>query len=164
MEKKVSEVQELRLKKAKIPMRVRVAAVITRGKEILLVKHQKGDKCYWLLPGGGVEPGEPLHDALKREIREECGMECKVGPLLYIVDSISPEKEKHILNIIFQSTPVEQRIEPKSSDSAIVEIKYTTVGLLKEITLHPPINKELISDLTDGFIGAKYLGALWKEL
>lgn len=144
-------------------LRVRVAAVITQGKEILLVRHQKGAKSYWLLPGGGVKSGEALHGALKREIREECGIGCKIGPLLYIVDSISPDKNRHILNIIFQATPLEKKAELKSSDPAVVEVKYLTGNLLKEIDLHPPINKELFSDISDGFVGAKYLGILWKE-
>lgn len=42
------------------------------------------EKEFWCLPGGGVDSGEPLPQALKREITEELGIEPKIGRLLYV--------------------------------------------------------------------------------
>lgn len=42
----------------------------------------------WSLPGGRLEFGERIEDALKREIWEECGIDVDVGPLLEIVEII----------------------------------------------------------------------------
>jgi ADP-ribose pyrophosphatase YjhB (NUDIX family) len=39
---------------------------------------------FWCLPGGGVDEGEPLLDAFKREMVEELGVEPKIGRLLYV--------------------------------------------------------------------------------
>ena len=41
-------------------VRVRVAVLIRKGDQVLLVEHQKNGHKYWLLPGGGVEYGESL--------------------------------------------------------------------------------------------------------
>ena len=73
---------------------------------ILLCRHEKPGKEYWLLPGGGVESGESLIDALHRELREEVGIEDELpfeGPVA-IVDSIAPQSsasQKHVVHIIF---------------------------------------------------------------
>jgi ADP-ribose pyrophosphatase YjhB (NUDIX family) len=57
-----------------------VSGVIVRDGKVLLVKRGKEPyKGCWSLPGGGVEPGESLRDAVKREVREETGLEVEVG-------------------------------------------------------------------------------------
>ena len=57
------------------------AAVLDSAREsVLLVRQTYGDKR-WGLPGGGVEPGETIVDALARECREEIDVHVEIGPL-----------------------------------------------------------------------------------
>ena len=73
--------------------RIRVAALLGWQDRVLLCRQEKPGKEYWLLPGGGVDGGETLIEALRRELREELGIESDVqfeGPIA-IVDSIAPE-------------------------------------------------------------------------
>ncbi|MFF8711548.1 NUDIX hydrolase [Streptomyces sp. NPDC015184] len=53
-----------------------VIGIIRRGDEILLVRESLGadGEILWSLPGGGVEDGELMHEALRRELREETGL------------------------------------------------------------------------------------------
>ncbi|HSX05626.1 MAG TPA: NUDIX domain-containing protein [Candidatus Saccharimonadales bacterium] len=70
--------------------RVAVRGIILQGDKLLCVRLKQyagktdADTAYWCLPGGGVDPGEPLIAALRRELVEELGVEPTVGALLYV--------------------------------------------------------------------------------
>ena len=81
-------------------IKVRVAGVYTRGDEILLVRHEKDGRSYWLLPGGGLEFGETLAACLERELREEAGLETRSGRLLFLAESLPPDRHRHVLNVV----------------------------------------------------------------
>ena len=66
-----------------------VIAITLRGDELILVQRSKEpQKGTWGFPGGSVEPGETLHDAALRELKEETGVTASVGPLLDVVEVI----------------------------------------------------------------------------
>ncbi|PYO98506.1 MAG: DNA mismatch repair protein MutT [Gemmatimonadetes bacterium] len=61
----------------------------------------KNERGLWEFPGGAVERGERLADALRREIREEYGVEIEVGELLDVVDHILPDEGQHWVSPAF---------------------------------------------------------------
>ena len=66
-----------------------VGAVIVDGGRVLLIKRGHAPlKGEWSLPGGAVELGESLEQALVREVREETGLEVVVGPVVEIFERI----------------------------------------------------------------------------
>ena len=68
---------------------VGVGAVIVDGNRVVLVKRAHEPlKGEWSLPGGTVEVGETLAEAVAREVREETGLHVRVGPLLDVFDRI----------------------------------------------------------------------------
>jgi 8-oxo-dGTP diphosphatase len=78
-------------------------ALIRRGDGVLLV-HEQGPhdpEPVWTLPGGMVEPGEMLSEALVREVREETGLAVvEIGTLLYVMHHDNPG-----YGISFDGTP-----------------------------------------------------------
>lgn len=73
------------------------AVFIENGKIFLAHRGPKtnNERNRWEIPGGGVEFGETFEEALKREVKEELGVEIEVGELLGVCDHIIPDEKQH---------------------------------------------------------------------
>ena len=145
--------------------RIRVSAILRWNGRMLLCRHEKPGKEYWLLPGGGVNSGESLVDALHRELGEEIGIDEELpveGPVA-IVDSIAPARSfaaKHVVHIIFAGDLGGRSLEAvQSQDAAVRGHSLFTVDELDGVVLHPPIQRFLRRWQPGD--PAVYLGALW---
>lgn len=70
-----------------------VAAVVRRGDQVLLVRRgREPAKGAWALPGGLLELGESVEEGLRRELREECGIEVQVGPLIAVFEPVERDQ------------------------------------------------------------------------
>jgi ADP-ribose pyrophosphatase YjhB (NUDIX family) len=68
---------------------VGVGAVIFRGEEVLLVRRgQEPARDSWSLPGGLVELGESLAEALRREVAEETGLTINILGITAVLDRV----------------------------------------------------------------------------
>jgi mutator protein MutT len=68
---------------------VGVGAVVWDGGRVLLERRgQPPAQGSWAIPGGLVELGETVEDAVRREVQEECGIEIDVGPILGLFQPI----------------------------------------------------------------------------
>ncbi len=82
----------------------RVVAVVVDGDRVLLHHAERDD--FWALPGGRAELLEPAATGLRREMREELGVEVRVGRLLYIAENFFAHGGKawHELGLYFLVT------------------------------------------------------------
>jgi len=72
---------------------VGVGAIIVQDGKILIVRRgSEPGKGKWSVPGGLVELGETVEQAVVREVREECGLDVEVDKLIDIVDSMTFDK------------------------------------------------------------------------
>jgi len=145
--------------------RIRVSAILRWQGRVLLIRQEKPGKEYWLLPGGGVDAGETLLEALRRELREELSIEANAqfeGPVA-IVDSIAPRgtlARKHVVHIIFATDLSHRSLhDVETRDAAVRGARLFALEELAEVVLHPPI-KRFLARWQPGD-PAVYLGALW---
>lgn len=74
-----------------------VGAVIVQDGKILLVKRGvEPAKNLWSIPGGMVELGEKVQDAVIREVKEECGLNVEIIKLMDVVDSITVNEDGRV--------------------------------------------------------------------
>ena len=128
--------------------RIRVSAILRWQGRVLLCRQEKPGKEYWLLPGGGVGSGETLIEALRRELREELGIEADVqfeGPVA-LVDSIAPKNtlaRKHVVHVIFAADLSGSLEGVASEDAAVGNHRLFRPAELEDLVLHPPIQRFL---------------------
>jgi 8-oxo-dGTP diphosphatase len=71
-----------------------VGAIVVKDGHVLLIRRGKAPSYgIWSVPGGAVHLGESLRDAVRREIREECGIEIDLTDVLEAVDRITRDAE-----------------------------------------------------------------------
>ena len=90
-----------------VRLRISVMGLFIKSDTVLMIDKVTGpEPNRWDLPGGGLQPGEPIIQSLKREIREETGLsDFRVERLLTIVEGFFPNwhgKLLHSLSIIYQ--------------------------------------------------------------
>ncbi len=142
--------------------RVRVAAIIVIEDKILVVQQRRTGQPYYLLPGGGVDAGETLDGALRREVLEETGLECALLRPLFISDTIEPGGTRHVVNITFLAEVTGGALQVTPADSTIEAVKLIDPASLVGLDLRPPMATEILDASSSHFdVPARYLGSLW---
>lgn len=95
---------------------IAIGAIVIHDSALLMVQRANDPgKGLWSLPGGRVEQGEYLADALQREVREETGLEVEIGELAGILEV--PGDDLHYVILDFHAT-VDGSVEPTPGTDA----------------------------------------------
>ena len=72
------------------------AVVLMDGRVVLVKRAHEPLKGEWSLPGGVVELGETLEQAIVREVAEETGLDVQVGPVIEVFDRIALDAQQKV--------------------------------------------------------------------
>src|SRR3990170_232288 len=93
--------------------KIAVGGIVVNDGDLLMVRRAKEPGMgLWSIPGGHVEHGEYLTDAVRREVKEETGLDVEVADLVGILEVLGPD---HLVILDFGAR-VETRAEPAPSD------------------------------------------------
>lgn len=136
---------------------IRVAGLILKKNRVLFVNHRKKWGSYWVLPGGKVEKGESLEEALVRELKEE--LEIKINPgKLAFADFVTKNNGKKVLDIYFRCAHVSGAPQVTGMDKALKAYRFFSLEDLSKVAVKPPGLKEAVKEgMRCGFKKARFI-------
>ncbi|HEX7167209.1 MAG TPA: NUDIX domain-containing protein [Acidimicrobiales bacterium] len=109
-----------------------VGAIVVYDDELLVIRRGRGPGMgEWSIPGGRVEPGETVAEAVVREVAEETGLEVVCGSLVGFVERI--HDDRHFVVLDFGATLLERQ-EPTAGDDAD-EARWVPLADVAELQL-----------------------------
>ena len=119
-------------------------------RKFLLVKRNtekyKNVSGVWDIVGGRIEPGQTLLENLRREVKEETGLEIISEPKLLSAQDIIPNEEKHIVRLSYVA---ETKGQPVLDITENVDFQWLSV---EEMKSQPEIDKYVLEILNKNLI------------
>lgn len=124
-----------------------VAAIIRSGQRLLICQRKRNDRfgLKWEFPGGKAEPNERPEDALRRELREELGVEANIGGEVYRTRHRYSELD-HELELIFYSASIP---DATVENLAFEQVVWADSSKLEQYDFLPA-DRELVGMLARG--------------
>lgn len=122
-------------------MRLTVDCIIDIEEKIVLIKREN-PPFGWAIPGGFVDEGETVEDAVRREMKEETNLSLENLKQLHVYSDPARDPRGHTVSVVFTAVGVG---EPKAQDDA------KEIGLFTEDTLPDDIAFDHRKILTDYF-------------
>ncbi len=127
--------------------KVTCGAIIKKGDKVLLTKRNiEPFKDYWCFPGGHIEENERVEDAVKREIKEETGLDFEPRFFNYY-DEIIKEKGLHAVSLVFTG---EAKGEIKKEDKEVKEVGWFSKEQIEDLSFafyHKSVLKDYFKDV-----------------
>lgn len=122
---------------------VRATGLLVRNQELYLIRSPKG-KYYTL--GGAIQVGETTEDAVKRELKEEVGIDVEIHQLAFIVENQFELDEKQYHQIEFQYivTSLEEPLNKLVEGDTDRYCEWIPFTKLAEIDLNPVFLKTVL--------------------
>jgi ADP-ribose pyrophosphatase YjhB (NUDIX family) len=136
-----------------------VTAIVLDDAGQLLLVH-KTDNNLWALPGGGVDPGESVTDAVVREVKEETGLDVEVRDLSGVytnprhVMAYDDGEVRQQFSLCFRTQLLGGTIATSSETS---EVEFVPVDKLDDLNIHESMRLRITHGL-DTTRPAPYIG------
>jgi ADP-ribose pyrophosphatase YjhB (NUDIX family) len=109
--------------------------VVHEGRVLLIRRGKQPLYGRWVVPGGTVELGEPLEQALVREIREETGLEVEPLELITVFDSIERDGERVLYHYVIVDYLCRWRSGEARAASDALDVAWASPGQLDQYDL-----------------------------
>jgi ADP-ribose pyrophosphatase YjhB (NUDIX family) len=125
-------------------------AILIHDNKLLTIKYQDEMGIFYSLPGGGQEYGETIIENLRRECKEEVGLDVLIGDLLFVRELIDRTKNIHQVEFIFlcSSNSIERACMGELPDAGQLAIEWLPLSNLMDYRLYPLEARNYIKDIS----------------
>jgi len=117
-------------------------AIIKDGRILLIKRKNEPFKGKWALPGGFVEYGEKVDDAVVREVKEETGLITKTKEILGVYSDPNRDPRGHTVTVVFLLEIINGKL--KAEDDAD-SVKFFNLNKLPDLSFdHGKIIQDII--------------------
>lgn len=131
-------------------MNTRATAVVVNDGKILMIQRRNNGEDYWVLPGGKVDEGETVEQAVLRELNEETTIHGECGKqILEFLDELDERGFRHVLFAIkyISGEPAlhadSEEFKKQSEEQSYIP-QWVEINKLPGLTIYPQKEKEFL--------------------
>ena len=137
--------------------RTRAVGIVINNQHVLLIQRLVEEKEYYVFPGGGVEEGEEIEDAVLRELYEETTVKASIQKLIYHFNYLDQDSEHffYLCNYIDGTPELGEGNEKKEMEAGTAYYKplWFPIENLSQTTIYPMEARNwLIADIKNNFV------------
>lgn len=143
--------------------------VLDDRKRVLMVKSNYKKRSpedeFWVIPGGGIEPGELSRDAGIREVVEETGLKIEISRLLWVVEEILPNGEMNYCNYFLGNIiggSLQKGYDPELSEEeqVIIDVAFLSKDELEKLPrVYPEVLRDEFWEIAEDI---NFLNEIWR--
>lgn len=135
-------------------MKVRVGGIVIEKSKVLTMRYEYGGDNVYVLPGGNLEFGEEMKDALQRELYEELQIQTEVGEEFLTAEVVL--KNERTLHQLFTCKITQGELILNPKETKALEVCWLALSEIGDYNLYPNV----AAYLGKGFLEDKYVGVI----
>lgn len=116
--------------------------------KVLLVRNRGMHRAHWSLPKGSCEEGEPLVETLRREVKEETGLDVEMEELAFVTEWFMPSRQEWYLQFYFKARILGGEL-CCDGDEDVTQVKWVPVRDIRQYMNYRPWAEPLFTWLSE---------------
>lgn len=113
--------------KEKFPMLTVDAIILIKDSIVLIKRRNPPFQGMWALPGGFVDYGETVENAVRREAKEETGLDVEIEKLVGVYSDPDRDPRGHTISVCFLCKPVGGNLKANTDSMDVKEFKLSKI-------------------------------------